>query len=278
MSRNDKTEHDALEQLRKAIEALRKQGGDASDRVRKKLRTQIEALSRDLGEIAIGHDPIERPTSVFDPTDPKIASRLVAVALVAQPRLKLAGMSPFYGSGVYAIYYLGSEAAYKPISRTEHPIYVGVASPKHKHARTPVEQEIKLFSRLQEHAKSISNAPSLSIDDFECRRLVVATGWEGAAETHLINLFKPIWNREVGVCYGIGKHGDAATTRVNRRSPWDTMHPGRGWAKATREDQRSKTEIEAKISSHFDRYPPYKTTEEILLHLLQDMKQNISNR
>jgi hypothetical protein len=187
-------------------------------------------------------------------------------------------MFPFYGSGVYAIYYLGSELAYQPISRTEHPIYVGVASPKNKHARTPVEQETKLFSRLQEHARSISNAANLSVDDFDCRRLVVATGWEGAAETHLINLFKPVWNREVRVCYGIGKHGDAATTRVNRRSPWDTMHPGRGWARATREDQRSKTEIEGKIASHLANHPPCKTTEEILLHLLEDMKQNTTRK
>ncbi|WP_425474479.1 Eco29kI family restriction endonuclease, partial [Staphylococcus gallinarum] len=72
----------------------------------------------------------------------------------------------------------------------------------------------------------------LNIEDFLCRRLVCATNAQLVAERHLINTFRPIWNNEVQICWGISKHGDAAKTRANKRSPWDVMHPGRAWAMA----------------------------------------------
>jgi hypothetical protein len=78
---------------------------------------------------------------------------------------------------------------------------------------------------------------------------------QGAVEDFMIRLFKPIWNKEIKICFGIGKHGDSASTRRNKRSPWDTMHPGRTWAEATDEDQMSRAEIEAKITTHFEAHP-----------------------
>lgn len=72
----------------------------------------------------------------------------------------------------------------------------------------------------------------------------------------MIRLFLPIWNKEIKICFGIGKHGDAAVTRGNRRSPWDTMHPGRAWANATLADQSSRERIIEAISSHFLKNPP----------------------
>ena len=53
---------------------------------------------------------------------------------------------------------------------------------------------------------------------------------QNGAENYLIDLFKPIWNSEIGICYGFGKHGDDPGTRKNLRSPWDSLHPGRDWA------------------------------------------------
>ena len=38
--------------------------------------------------------------------------------------------------------------------------------------------------------------------------------------------------REVKLVYGLGKHGDNADTRGNKRSPWDTLHLIRVWAAA----------------------------------------------
>ena len=73
--------------------------------------------------------------------------------------------------------------------------------------------------------------------------LVVQSGWETAAEDYLIRLFRPIWNKETKILYGLGKHGDSAETRTNKRSLWDTLHPARVWAAPTLEDARSPAEI-----------------------------------
>ena len=44
----------------------------------------------------------------------------------------------------------------------------------------------------------------------DCRFLIVRTGWQGAAEDFLIELFSPVWNNETGICYEFGKHEDSA--------------------------------------------------------------------
>lgn len=86
-----------------------------------------------------------------------------------------------------------------------------------------MEQGAKLCGRLSDHRKNIDKATStLNLTDFEFRSLVVQSGWETAAEDYLIHLFSPIWNSETNILYGLGKHGDSATTRANKRSPWDT--------------------------------------------------------
>ena len=55
--------------------------------------------------------------------------------------------APFFGSGVYAIYYHGdSEKAYLPLSRTETPIYAGKADPKDPHAETVEAQGLAIFN------------------------------------------------------------------------------------------------------------------------------------
>lgn len=163
--------------------------------------------------------------------------------------------SPFYGAGVYAIYYHGkNEKAYLPLSRTETPIYVGKADPKNPQAETVEEQGQALYSRLKEHVKNIEKT-SLPLSDFRYRAAPIQSGMQAAVEDFMIRLFHPIWNKEIRICYGIGKHGDSANTRANKRSPWDTMHPGRKWAAATKTDQMNRTEIEAKIVAHFKKYP-----------------------
>jgi hypothetical protein len=60
----------------------------------------------------------------------------------------------------------------------------------------------------------------------------------------------------------LGKHGDNAKTRANKRSPWDTMHPGRKWANDTTANQAERHEIVEHIAKHFVSHPviPDKTT------------------
>lgn len=163
--------------------------------------------------------------------------------------------SPFYGAGVYAIYYHGNtESAYLPLSGTETPIYVGKADPKNPQAETVEEQGQSLYLRLKEHSKNMTKA-NLSLSDFTFRAAPIQTGMQSAVEDFMIRLFRPIWNKEIKICYGIGKHGDSAMTRANRRSPWDTMHPGRKWAADTKTDQMARHEIEAKIAEHLEKHP-----------------------
>jgi hypothetical protein len=183
--------------------------------------------------------------------------------------------SRFYGSGIYAIYYGGDFSIYKPVAGRETPIYVGLAIPEIATAKTPREQGTKLADRLREHRKNIVKAQNLSIEDFTCRWLVVATNWEIKAESALINLFRPIWNKETRLIQGFGKHGDALATRRNKRSPWDTLHEGRNWAKGGIEgtvvDQKTPQQITTKVRTHFSSHPPIDDLRQVLHELLSQI-------
>jgi hypothetical protein len=226
---------------------------------RKVLGTKVKQVVASLQEFGHRLDPIGRPGFVFDPADPAVIGRLIAITLLDQPRVPLADVSRFYGSGVYAIYYRGSFQAYAPIRGGDVPIYVGKVDPERQGATTVEEQGTKLRDRLVgDHARSIAAVDNLEVADFDCRYLVVKSAWQNTAETYLIDRFHPVWNNESGVCFGIGKHGDAAATRGNTRSPWDELHPGRSWAWATgnRPNPKGRTGILDDITEHFRRHPP----------------------
>ena len=221
-------------------------------------------------------DPIHQPNFVFDPGDPVVVGRFIALAMLAQRRLSLSAIERFYGSGIYALYYRGTFGAYEPISGTETPIYVGKADPRSDTARTPMDQGIRLFNRLRDHLRSIGKAEdTLAVNDFDCRSLVVQSGWQGAAEDYLINLFHPIWNNETGVCHGLGKHGDAPSTRANLRSPWDTLHPGREWAwrDPNIRDARSPNQILTDLTRHFSTNKIYENANQIFDSFVDELRQ-----
>lgn len=184
-------------------------------------------------------------------------AKFFAFSFVNQPKRPMTELlsRPFYGSGVYAIYYHGhTHAAYAPLSGTETPIYAGKADPTDPYAECLEEQGQTLHARLKEHAKNIAKT-DLRLEDFFFRASPIQSGMQSAVEEFMIRLFRPIWNKEVKICFGIGKHGDSAATRANKRSPWDTMHPGRKWADQTAENQMARSVVEAKIASHFERFP-----------------------
>jgi hypothetical protein len=220
-------------------------------------------------------DPVKHPGFVFDPSNSNIAGRIVGITMIAQTRKPLANVDRFYGSGVYAIYYSGKFPAYAAISKREHPIYVGKADPADRASKTAMEQGDKLSGRLNEHRMNIAKAATtLRLEGFEYRALVVQTGWQSAAENYLIDLFKPIWNNEVGICYGFGKHGDAPETRANLRSPWDTLHHGRDWAHRDpkMKDARPQERIVDDIAQHLVKYPPLGSIDQILRRFLEEMR------
>lgn len=274
-SRHPPTELETLiAQLREVAKRLALIERTEDVRAAKKARAALDEVSAQLTGLAAGLDPILRPQSMFDPTDPKTAGRVVALTLVAQSMHPLASIPIFYGAGIYAIYYKGSFSPYAPLADTDHPIYVGKADPDNPAAASAIAQGTKIASRLTDHAKNIRKAEStLDIDDFTCRFLIVQTGFQKSAEDYLIEFFKPIWNSETKIAYGLGKHGDSATTRANKRSPWDTLHPGRRWADQTTTDQKSAADIQQQIEQHFAHFPPYRDMHQIFDQFMSDMRQ-----
>jgi len=271
-SRESQLVEDLREKIRQIVEEAKIEGSSLTGRSRRELIDIIDKSVNELTEVLTELDPTKQPTSIFDPADPNTVGRFIALALVAQERKPLATVEPFYGSGIYAIYYNGEFSLYEPIRKTETPIYVGKTAPEVSHARTAREQGTKLAARLTEHRRSITRAAStLNISDFEFRALVVQSGWETAAEDFLVKTFHPIWNNLV---YGFGKHGDAAATRANRRSPWDTLHPGRSWAGAlTLVDAKSREQIERELEDHFTSHQVYDDIDSVLKSFVEGLRQ-----
>jgi hypothetical protein len=264
------------EQLKKLSESLAAEepaqlAAPRAKRVRQIITEAYDKLRKVMEDL----DPIKHPGFVFDPSNPNVAGRIVGITMIAQDRKPLANVERFYGSGVYAIYYNGKFPAYKAITKREHPIYVGKADPADQAAKTAMEQGDRLSNRLNDHRKNIAKAATtLRLEDFEYRAIVVQTGWQTSAEDYLIHLFKPVWNSEVGICYGFGKHGDDPGTRANLRSPWDTLHPGRDWAHRDpkMKDAKPEKQIVEEISRHLAKYPPLGSIDEILRRFLEEMR------
>jgi hypothetical protein len=285
----DKTALDALDialaQVLAAVEA--ETTPTIIRRVRARLADHAASVERARGVT----DPILTPLSSFDPSDPKTVGRMVSIALLAQPMVPLQSVRPAYGAGVYAIYYTGDHPLYARISGTETPIYVGKADPANGDASTPREQGAKLTARLIEHAGTIATAERYAVEvglpanlaairlaDFTCRRLVCATNAQLVAERHLIRTFSPVWNSDTKACWGMSKHGDAAKTRRNKRSPWDVVHPGRAWALDDElEDNASATEVAVRINAILDKYPPRTDHAALLEEMLTAFRQDEPN-
>jgi hypothetical protein len=263
-------------QLKELSEKLAKEEAsqlpaNRAKRVRETLNEAYDKLRTVMDDL----DPIKHPGFVFDPSNPNVVGRVVGITMIAQTRKPLANVERFYGSGVYAIYYNGDFPAYGGITKRDHPIYVGKADPGDAASKTAMEQGDKLSGRLNEHRKNIARATTtLRLEDFEYRALVVQTGWQSSAETYLIDLFKPIWNNEVGIAYGFGKHGDAPETRANLRSPWDTLHHGRDWAHRdpNMKDARAAERIVDDIAQHLAKYPALGSIDDIPRRFLEEMR------
>ena len=247
--------------LRQLMETIPEEGpaleGISNHRLSRARRELSEAIDR-LQVFQIALDPVAVPDRILDPADPDFVGELIAKNLIDEPLYPLASIRRFYGSGVYALYYHGDFDVYGPIRASDTPIYVGKADPAHARAITAQDQGLRLSERLRKHIQSIEAARNLNLADFHCRYLVVTSAWQGTAETYLIERFSPIWNKQVNICPGFGKHGDDPATRQNKRSRWDTLHPGRDWA--TRDgnlpSDLSVSELKHLIAEHFRDHPP----------------------
>ncbi|MBU1695240.1 MAG: Eco29kI family restriction endonuclease [Verrucomicrobia bacterium] len=180
----------------------------------------------------------EQPRSIppFNPLDKTNLGESVAEAVLQQPIGSLPPDAPFIGAGIYAIYYEGDFPLYKDVAEQNRdglyrwPIYVGKAVPAGARKGgygLGADPGQALFKRLAEHAASIEQAKNLNLADFRCRFLVVDDIWIPLAESLLIEMFSPLWNRKID---GFGNHDPGSGRHQQQRSPWDVIHPGRPWA------------------------------------------------
>lgn len=184
----------------------------------------------------------------YDPLDVDELGKNAANALMGHPAAKLPPSEPFDGAGVYTIHYGGDFYAYLGMGEKE-PIYVGKVDPRGKRqGRTATQQTGPvLYRRLSEHAASIDSAQNLGLSDFRCRWLVLDPVWIELTEQILIAQYQPVWNAKAG---GFGSHHQGGTRTTQRRSRWDTLHPGRPWADGARDRDESAEDILREIAEH----------------------------
>lgn len=164
----------------------------------------------------------------------------------------------FTGAGVYALYYIGTSQHYEKLylqNRLEfvNSIYAGKAVPRGwRQARTEREDGNELFSRLADHAKSISQAQNLNLSDFRCRFMILedaARDLISTVEAALIRFYKPVWNCAID---GFGNH-DPGKGRYNQaKSDWDVLHPGRPWASRCTGEAHTPKEVSERLNKFFE--------------------------
>ncbi len=182
----------------------------------------------------------------YNPLSVDELGRNAARALMDYPPEVLPPAETFDGAGVYTIHYQGSFPAYANLGK-DKPIYVGKADlPGKRQGRAQPATPV-LHRRLTEHAGSIDSATNLNLADFRCRWLVLDPVWIGLTEQVLIAGYRPIWNVVVD---GFGHHDQGRTRRNQRRSRWDTLHPGRPWAAHYQDAKDSADAILEAISEH----------------------------
>lgn len=203
---------------------------------------------------------------VYNPLAKLNLAKSIVGALFKQPPRKLSDTEALAGAGVYAIYYTGNLEVYDPISarniesQFRQPIYVGKAIPKGGR-KGGLDKDAgagnALRDRIRIHAASIEQAENLDIGDFWYRALVVDDVWIPLGENAVIEWFKPVWNV---VLDGFGIKEPGAGRAGQRRSEWDTIHPGRGLAGRLPPNTRSADElilrVEAFLSASIEAVEP----------------------
>jgi hypothetical protein len=198
----------------------------------------------------------------YNPLEKENLGKSVADSLLKQRPVPLGSVERFSGAGVYAIYYTGMFDVYaqlgtwnSSIEDLNVPIYVGKAVPTGGR-KGNVDPDVSakgtaLFSRLDEHRKSIEQASNLEIGDFWCRYLVVDDIWIPLGESLLIQRYRPIWNSLID---GFGNHDPGSGRHKGARPNWDTLHPGRGWAERCAPSKLSEEQIRKHIEEYWASY------------------------
>lgn len=203
----------------------------------------------------------------YDPLSLKALGESLVREMNERPVHALPPEERFAGCGVYALYYVGGFEPYLPLvergtdeeGQPRVPIYVGKAVPsgsrKGATEEFQITQDDKIHSRLREHASTIEDAENLRIDEFRCRYLITAPVWIRLAESVAVNEYRPLWNSLID---GFGIHDPGSGRYDQRRSLWDTLHPGRSWAERLQDREESAGEIAREAVEFLERNLPDK--------------------
>lgn len=195
----------------------------------------------------------------FDPLNRVNLGRSLETALLSRSLTPLTDVPPFWGSGIYAIYFRGSgaHAFYGRLASSPSPIYVGRAVPRGARKGLVEEDEGRrsksLWIRLDEHRDSVEQARDLHIEDFRCRWLVADMLFVPMAERLMIQTYRPLWNLLID---GFGNHDPGGGRYDQERSRWDTLHPGRYWAPQLAEPSYTAADLLTEVAAHLDEHPP----------------------
>lgn len=197
------------------------------------------------------------PAVSVNPFDPFAESNILLsinrAMLLTEP-VQLSALAPFTGAGVYALYYAGALPLYAPIATPENlwPLYIGkadAAGARKGVVDTATVNDKRLYRRLKDHAKSISDAENLDLEDFWFLALPLKEVFTSMAERMMIGKYRPVWN---AVTDGFGNHNQGSTRKTQEQSHWDLLHPGRPWAaRPVTANRRSYDEAEAAVAAHF---------------------------
>jgi len=143
----------------------------------------------------------------------------LAAELEKQPLRPLSDLkshlAEIQATGVYAIYYRGPCPDCQ--GAPGRPVYAGSA------VDSPLKpgEGKRLWERLSGHRNSIAPT-TLNVSDFSFRTLALPSAVAIGVEHTFINSRHPIWNGS-----GFGSNASGKGRPDQKRSVWDTRHPGR---------------------------------------------------
>jgi hypothetical protein len=152
----------------------------------------------------------------------------------------------FNGAGVYALYYKGDNSLYKDI--VGKPMFIGRVQPKGI-SKAEENNSAELYSKIKEQCKSIEEAKNLSLEDFQCKYMIldqVEMALSEAIENQLVNEYKPAWNVYIE---GFANHNPGKGRVRQAPSEWDILHPGRQWAKKLQGKATNRESLKRKVKN-----------------------------
>ncbi|NOQ35161.1 MAG: Eco29kI family restriction endonuclease [Methylococcaceae bacterium] len=167
------------------------------------------------------------------------------------PYYQISNFPQFEGAGVYALFLKSTiNTCYHECLPAMYPIYIGKAAPSGSRQGKKNTVGKTLRNRLQKHLRSIEQAENLNTDDFLCRFMIfqnLATDMISAMESYLIRQYNPLWNSYID---GFGINAPGAGRYNQSPSEWDTLHPGRYYAKQLTGEPRNKAQILTKLQNY----------------------------